>query len=89
MEHKRWGFFLDKDYVYSEKLYWHTLRTDNTVSLYTSIFYSAYSRAAYFTACSCTDILNYILGTHSTAVTPQAAFQMDLYSALGMVDGAT
>lgn len=66
--------------------------TDNTVyhqALRTGIPYCAYSRAAHFTACSCTDKLNYILGTHPSAVTSQAAFQMDLHSALGMADAAT
>lgn len=74
-------------------LQWKTLLayTDRQycVSLCISISYSAYSRAAYLTACSCTDMWNDILDTHPRDVTSQATFQINLCSALGMADAAT
>lgn len=72
-------------HISAETLLANTWDRQHSVSLHTSI-YSAYSRNAYFTGCSCTDTL---LGTHPNAVTSLTTFQMNLYSVLGMANATT
>lgn len=76
-------------HIYAETLLANTDDRQHCALLHTSIFYSPYSRSAYFTVCGCTDTLNYILGTHPDAVTSLTTFQMNLYNALGMDKAVT
>lgn len=93
---QKWELYIVQHYhlsqiyhICAETLLPNTCDRQHGASRPTSIFYSAYSRNAYYTVCSFTDTLNYILGTHPNAVTSLTTFQMNLYSVLGMANAAT